>query len=325
MSLQVNLAAKACPFCASPDNSLVADRVRFDRSARVLRCNSCTLVFLDQDSFQFPKDFYQREYHQTYLTHVDPDMLDPARHYEKMSAASRPWIERVRQLLRGAETVLDVGCSTGHVLTGIRDAAARVYGQELSREEIAYCRQAHGLDVSDQPLETRFQPATFDYILLMFVLEHIGEPVQFLSGLKRFLKPGGQFLILVPNVLDPLVQLYRIPAFTQFYFCIEHLFYYSPRTIGDLFAKAGLAGTIDTLQEYPITNHLNWGYRQKPSDTLAARRQVPDIALADEERLPRWEQFWVQVNQAYGVFLAGEGLGDRLWCQVGIDRAGMAT
>ena len=62
---------------------LLTDRVRFDRVARVLRCNNCTLVYLDQDSFQFPKDFYQHEYHQTYLTHVDPDMLNPARHYRK--------------------------------------------------------------------------------------------------------------------------------------------------------------------------------------------------------------------------------------------------
>ena len=39
----------------------------------------------------------------------------------------------------------------------------------------------------------------------------------------------------MPNVLDPLIQFYRIPAFAQFYlYRIEHLFYYSPRTIGDL-------------------------------------------------------------------------------------------
>jgi len=309
---------KSCPFCGSGDTVVLTDRVRFDRAARVLRCSNCTLVFLDQESFRFPKDFYEHEYHQTYLTHVDPDMLNPARHYEKMSAASRPWIERVRRLLSGKETVLDMGCSTGHVLTGIRDRAAQVYGQELSREEIAYCRNTHGLDVSDAPLHERFERGMFDYILLVFVLEHIGEPVQFLRNLKQFLKPDGKFLILVPNVLDPLIQFYRIPAFAQFYFCIEHLFYYSPRTIGDLIAKVGLGGPIDTLQEYPITNHLNWGYRQKPSDTLAARRRVPDIALADEATLPRWEQFWEQVNQAYGAFLASEGLGDRIWCQAGV-------
>lgn len=307
--------ANSCPLCGSAATALVTDHVRFNRTAHVRRCSACTLVFLDQESFQFPADFYQHQYHQTYLTHVDPEMLDPARHFEKMSAASRPWIERVRQLLGPEQTVLDVGCSTGHVLTGIRDLAGSVYGQELSRKEIAYCREVHGLDVSDAPLEQRFRPGTFDRILLIFVLEHIAQPVQFLRDLARFLKPGGQFVIVVPNVMDPLVQFYDIPQFRQFYYCIEHLFYYSPQTIADLLARAGLHGSIETVQEYPITNHLNWGYRQKPSDTLSSRRLVPDIALADESRLPAWERFWGEVNEAYRSFLAKEQLGDRIWCQ----------
>jgi 2-polyprenyl-3-methyl-5-hydroxy-6-metoxy-1,4-benzoquinol methylase len=196
-----------CPFCGG-DTALFTDQLRFERKAQVLRCTACTLVFLDQKSFTFPKDFYEHDYHQTYLTHVDPEMLNPARHHEKMLAASKLWIERMRGMLTGRETVLDVGCSTGHTLTGIRDRAAAVYGQELSRAEIAYCRDVHKLDVSDQPLESRFKEGTFDYIMLMFVLEHIGEPVQFLTNLKKYLKPGGKLVIVVPNVCDPLLQFY---------------------------------------------------------------------------------------------------------------------
>jgi SAM-dependent methyltransferase len=309
-----------CPLCGSADTATVTDRVRFDRRASVRRCDACTLVFVDQGSFDFPPDFYEHDYHQTYLTHVDPEMLDPARHHEKMSVASKPWIDRVRRLLTGNEIVLDVGCSTGHVLTGIRDSAARVYGHELSRKEIAYCRDTLGLDVSDAPLHERFPPATFDYVLLIFVLEHIAQPEQFLSYLKQFLKPDGKLIVVVPNVMDPLMRFYRIPAFDRFYFCIEHLFYYSPKTVGDLFAKVGLSGTIETVQEYPITNHLNWGYRQSPSETLASRRLIPDIALADEGKLPNWERFWDEVNQSYRSFLVREGYGDRIWCQVGVDQ-----
>jgi SAM-dependent methyltransferase len=153
--------------------------------------------------------------------------------------------------------------------------------------------------------------------MLMFVLEHIGEPVPFLTQLKRFLKPGGKFIIVVPNVNDALVQFYDIPVFRQFYFCIEHLFYYSPKTIGDLFAKTGLSGSIEPVQEYPVTNHLNWAYRQKPAETLAARRIVPDVPLLDAAQIPGLEKFWEQVNAAYRDYLLGQGFGDRVWCEVG--------
>ena len=309
--------SEICPLCESRKTTIVADRVRFDHEAHVRRCGECSLVFLDQDSFEFPADFYEHSYHQTYLTHVDPATVDPARYFEKMSIASKPWIERIRGLLTGAEAVLDVGCSTGHVLAGIRDAARSVSGHELSRKEVAYCRDVLQLDVADSPLEQRFAPGTFDYILLIFVLEHIGRPVEFLNDLKRYLKPDGKFVIVVPNVTDPLLGFYRIPEFGRFYFCIEHLFYYSPKTIGELFTRAALFGSIETVQEYPITNHLNWGYRQKPSETLASRRMVPDIALADESKLGAWERFWAEVNESYRQLLKREGHGDRVWSVVG--------
>jgi SAM-dependent methyltransferase len=304
----------ACPLCGSSDTELLTNRLRFGRVADVRRCHSCSLVFLDQSSFQFPAGFYEAEYHQTYLTHVDPDMLDPARHFEKMRSATRPWIERVRDMLSGGEAVLDVGCSTGHLLDGIRDRAAKLCGHELSRKEVAFCRDVLRLDVADVPLEERFEAETFDLITLIFVLEHIGDPVVFLANLKRYLKPGGRLVIVVPNVLDPLLAFYRIPQFAEFYYCIEHLFYYSPRTLGRVLEQAGFAGTPEAVQEYPITNHLNWAYRQRPAETLAARRLVPDVELADEKMMGDWEAFWKGVDVQYGQFMMQAGYSDRVWC-----------
>lgn len=307
----------SCPLCASTDNACVTSKVRFGRTASVLRCAGCGLVFLDQESFKFPPDFYEREYHQTYLTHVEPDALDPRKYYEKMVAASKPWCERINSLLQKTDVVLDVGCSTGHVITGIREHAGAVFGHELSKKEVAFCRDVLKLDVSDQPLHERFAPATFDYITLMFVLEHIAQPIEFLRHLKRFLKPGGRLIVLVPNVEDALLNFYDIPAFEEFYFCIEHLAYYSPRTISRLFEKAGLDGTIETAQEYPITNHLNWAYRQRPSETLAARRAVPDFALRTPGLEAEWESFWREADARYHEFLGRHGFSDRIWCNVG--------
>ena len=307
----------ACPLCNSEKTAVIADKVRFGRAARVMRCAQCTLVFLDQGSFEFPADFYEHDYHQTYLTHVDPDALDPQKYYDKMVAASQPWFSRINAMLHGNEAVLDVGCSTGHVITGIQAHAGRVCGHEISRKEVAFCRDVLKLDVSDQPLHERFQPATFDYITLIFVLEHIAEPVEFLRYLKKFLKPGGKFLVVVPNIEDALLGWYNIPDFAAFYFCIEHLFYYSPRTIAMLFEKAGLGGAVETVQEYPIANHLNWAYRQRPAETLAARRAEPDIALRAPGPNAVWEALWRDIDARYREFLHTQGMSDRIWCSVG--------
>ena len=281
-----------CPLCGEKNAEFITRDLRFEKSADVYGCLQCELVFLDQGSFQLPAGFYESEYHQSYLTHVEPDALDPKAYFEKMLKVMAPWANRFCEILSGGETILDVGCSTGHFMKMIGDKAGKVYGHDLNVKEVKFCKEELGLDVSDQPLGERFQQGTFDYITLVFVLEHIGDPVAFLKYLKTFLKPGGKILVVVPNIRDPLVSFYDIPEFRSFYYCIEHFFYYNEKSISLLFDKAGLSGAVEQVQEYPVTNHLNWVYRRRPSDSLAARRGVPDIFARKNDEAASWEQLW---------------------------------
>jgi len=306
-----------CPLCQGEKLKLVTQKLRFGKTGDVYRCDSCSLVFLDQNSFTFPKDFYEKEYHQTYLTHVEPDALNPHKYFEKMMKTTLPWANRFKKLIKGNEEVLDVGCSTGHFMELIKNDVKQVYGHELNKKEVEFSKNEKGLDVSGEPLEKRFGDKKFDFITMIFVLEHIGEPKTFLEYLKKFLKPDGKMIILVPNINDALVNFYQIPEFTNFYYCIEHLFYYSQETIKVLFDQAGLFGNIETVQEYPITNHLNWAYRRAPSDVIASRKNVPDVALqptVDEKSL---EALWLKFNDQYKTFLTQHGYGDRVWAEVG--------
>lgn len=311
--------AVACPLCSSEKTSLITNKVRFDNKADILRCQNCSLVFLDQNSFELPADFYETEYHQTYLAHVEPALLDPNAYYDKMRVVTKPWSDKINNMLTGAEVILDFGCSTGHLISNIQDKAGKVYGHELNKKEVEFCRNMKGLDVASEPLHKRFAEGMFDYITMIFVLEHIAEPIVLLNYLKRFLKTTGKFLILVPNAQDALLRFYDIPEFIHFYYCVEHLFYYTPETINEVFRQAGLTGNIATIQEYPITNHLNWSYRQKPSDTLASRRGIPDIPLGAIDKISKWEDFWGRVDEQYKVFLEENGYGDRIWCEVGLE------
>lgn len=310
------ISEKPCPLCCASGTALVRDSVRFGRKADVRKCAGCGLVFLDQDSFVFPEDFYAAEYHQTYLTHVEPTAFNPRAYYEKMRIATAQWAEKLIPMFTGRERVLDLGCSTGHLMTSIKDHVASVHGHDLNLKEVEFCRQELGLDVSSQPLDQRFEPGSFDCITMIYVLEHIAQPVEFLNYAKRFLKPDGKMVILVPNIQDPLVSFFDIPEFRDFYYCIEHVFYYDQRTIAALFHKAGLAGTVETMQEYPLANHLNWAYIRKPSDTLASREGLPGVELAPGAPRLAWKNLWAEFNGRYAQFLAEQGFGDRLWCVV---------
>lgn len=306
-----------CPLCGSTDITLIADTVRFDNKADVYDCATCGLTFLDQASFTFPEDFYKADYHQTYITHVEPDAFDPKAYFEKMMKANRQWAEKFTADLKGDEVILDLGCSTGHFIEMVKDRAGKVYGHDLNVKEVEFCKTELGLDVADIPLDERFEEGTFDYITMIYVLEHIAEPREFLASVSRFLKPDGKFVILVPNAADALVNFYDIPEFRAFYYCIEHLFYYTPATLKRLFDECGLEGSIETIQEYPITNHLNWAYRRRPSDTLASRSGLPDVELRESAPADAWKALWEEFDGRYKQFLAENGYGDRVWAVVG--------
>ncbi len=306
-----------CPLCEQKEAKFITRDLRFEKNADVYECSHCELVFLDQNSFKLPDGFYENEYHQSYLTHVEPDALDPKTYYEKMLKVAAPWADRFGEILKGGETVLDMGCSTGHFIKMIEGKAGKVYGHDLNVKEVSYCKEELGLDVSDQSLDERFRGGMFDYITLIFVLEHIGDPVAFLKYLKTFLKPEGKILIVVPNISDPLVSFYDIPEFRSFYYCIEHIFYYNQKSMSLLLDKVGLSGAVELVQEYPVTNHLNWVYRRRPSDSLAARRGVPDVSAGKDNEADSWEQLWQRMDGVYREFLLENGYADKLWCLVG--------
>ena len=308
---------KTC-LCGHPINNsiLLADKIRFDQKARILKCNNCSLIYLDQNSVDFPDKFYEKEYHQTYLTHIEPDALDPKKYFDKMLKVTKIWSDKFKQKLKGEETVLDVGCSTGHFIKNIEGSVKKIFGHELSEKEVNFCKNELKLDVASIPIHKRFEEGSFDYITMIFVLEHIADPVVFLNYLKKFLKPEGKFIILVPNVNDALLNFYNIPVFHNFYYCIEHLFYYNPQTIRNLFDQAELKGKIEALQEYPITNHINWAFRQKPSDIKKSRENVPDIALSNSKLNTDWEHLWKSFSISYKEFLTKNNFSDRIWCEV---------
>jgi len=306
---------KVCSLCGSDNTEMVIDTVRFGKKADVYRCGECDLIFLDQDSFVFPEDFYEKEYHQTYLTHIEPAALEPKAYYEKMKKSAKVWADKFSGMLKGDEVVLDVGCSTGNFMDLVKGKVREIYGHELNLREVDFCRNVLDLNVADQPLGDRFKEGTFDYITMIYVLEHISEPKDFLCFLKRFLKPGGKLVILVPNARDALVKLYDIPEFRNFHYCIEHLFYYTPKTIKRLFDQAGMEGEIEVIQEYPITNHLNWMFRRAPSDTLASRRGTPqDVSLETKALSEAWFTLWDKIDGLYKEFLKENDFGDRIWC-----------
>ena len=95
---------------------------------------------------------------------------------------------------------MDVGCGRGFLLKAFQSRGWEVFGTELSDQAAAYASQVLHLSVRAGTLEELNLPADhFDAVVMWHVLEHLADPRPTLAEVNRVLKPGGVFLVGVPN------------------------------------------------------------------------------------------------------------------------------
>lgn len=98
--------------------------------------------------------------------------------------------------------VLEVGCGVGAQTTHLLAAGpgARIVAIDISADSLAQARarvpgaavQWCRADLFDLP----FADATFDHLVVCFVLEHLSDPLRALAVLRRVLRPGGTITVV---------------------------------------------------------------------------------------------------------------------------------
>ena len=93
--------------------------------------------------------------------------------------------------------VLDVGCGSGAFLELLRSLGWIVAGVEPdppAREAAA----SRGIQVAATLEEIADRPG-FDFVTMSHVLEHVPDPIAFLTSASELLKEGGRLLVVTPN------------------------------------------------------------------------------------------------------------------------------
>jgi 2-polyprenyl-3-methyl-5-hydroxy-6-metoxy-1,4-benzoquinol methylase len=98
--------------------------------------------------------------------------------------------------------------------------------------------QEKGLTVYTGDLrDIAYAQDTFDAITLNHVIEHLFNPIEILTECKRILRPGGQLVVVTPNI-----NSWGQRRFKRHWRGLEpprHLFLFSPRTLDTIANKVG--------------------------------------------------------------------------------------
>ncbi len=96
--------------------------------------------------------------------------------------------------------LLDVGCGVGQFLGTMTALGWNAVGTDTDERVVDICRE-RGLDARVGTLdENRFPDGHFDVVTMRHVIEHVPRPHLVLAEVARILRPGGQLVLITPNV-----------------------------------------------------------------------------------------------------------------------------
>ena len=115
------------------------------------------------------------------------------------------WIEGRAGGLAG-KRVLDVGCGGGILSEAMAQRGATVVGIDLAAEALAAAArhaEASGVEVDYRCIGTEDlameEPAAFDVVTCMELLEHVPDPAAIVDACARLAKPGGTLVFATIN------------------------------------------------------------------------------------------------------------------------------
>lgn len=133
--------------------------------------------------------------------------------------------------------VLDVGCYTGELLATL-PKTCRLHGVEPNPGAAARAA-SRGIEiVARHWRELDASPRAYDRIVACDVIEHVADPLAFLTTLSKRLKPAGRLIITTGNAQAWPWRLAR----SQFWYCFfpEHISFIGPRWLRRMTPQAGL-------------------------------------------------------------------------------------
>jgi SAM-dependent methyltransferase len=285
----------------------------------VSRCSGCGLVWLDPQPV--PEDV--AKLYRTYYTHAVAERPPLAGSRDRVRelvlgasfgysvqgglvsrAAGRalsgvpPVFDRVAMAVGHLESgargrLLDIGTGAGEFLARMRALGWEVEGLEPDANAVQTAREHLGLRMHHGTLhDVDLPPASFDAVVSSHVVEHVHDPIDFLSRAWRLVRPGGRLVIITPNVESLAHRRHR-----SAWYALDpprHLYLFSVPTFEECARRAGVGpGRVTTSSR--LAGHT-WSAGQMirrtrkgpPAQPVTVRARVEGLAfqlLEDSVRL----------------------------------------
>jgi 2-polyprenyl-3-methyl-5-hydroxy-6-metoxy-1,4-benzoquinol methylase len=165
-----------------------------DTVYRILQCRHCGYYFIDPQ-IELTQDEWKVLYESDYFE----DALKTPWQVEMNKREMKERIDLITSHLaipRGR--FLDMGCGEGYMLKEAAQNGFESYGIDIAYNLLPKYAERYHFTRGDI-FEANFPDNYFSVVYMDSVLEHVPDPVETITELKRILQPGGIMLVIVPN------------------------------------------------------------------------------------------------------------------------------
>lgn len=206
------------------------------------QCLNCGLVFvypLPNPELVYSEDYFSGAKKGFGYVDYDEDKKPMIPTFEK-------YISLFKKFGKEKGKIFDIGAATGFFLDLCRKEGFDVSGVEIS-DFAADVARKKGIPVKTGTLDNcDIEKNSLDIVTMLDVLEHVTNPSQEIIRSKELLKEGGLLVVNAPNGQSLLAKMLK----DKWHLVVppEHLFYFSPKNLGQFLEKNGFkviySGTI---------------------------------------------------------------------------------
>jgi len=124
--------------------------------------------------------------------------------------------------------------------------------------------------------------STFDVVTAFHVLEHVIDPIQFVSNCFSMVKPGGLVYIEVPNQDDARQELSKYYK-DNIWYCQAHISYFSHATLKYILDTLKIEKyEFGAFERYDYENYIFWRDNNRPQPNCTYYKEEPTNVCTEE-------------------------------------------
>lgn len=191
---------QSCDLCLGKLFEVISRRDRRGNNLTTVVCARCGLV----SHLQIPTDeqlanYYGKSYRHDYHGEIAPSPRRVIRAWNTGQAIFR----RVHGFLRPGDRVFEVGAGIGCTVKAFELAGYDASGIEPGEGFHAFSQRRLHARVENRMLGEVPRCPTYDFVLLVHVIEHFHSPGRALRHIHDILAPGGRLYVACPNLGAP--------------------------------------------------------------------------------------------------------------------------